>query len=636
MANKINSSRKIVALPTLGKVGINFYCASEKVVNLYERLNEFERQKTIRHLGLISNVFEGASHTRYEYLMLQAALTDLIDNVHKGSATASQGEIKINGKGYKGNGLIKSWFLLSNLGHARNTIGDEKSLLLFAIKQRGFRNHLLRPIRDTQLKEWSNSVIDEFQYTNFHHILSIRRIYKDLFRQIEEQDYFIQIYKLLLLSPDNITPKIDHSKLEQLKRLFSTVRGLSIVTIDGHYSHSPISCDLISTVLSADSVENSYKNRSLLDSIKPLLSTLHETLYLDREVLALQREYEVYALELLDNCPKTASSYENSIQKAQLKGLIKIKEGCFKHFSRLPISQRINPQTTFYSEFCDYLEVKKGCPGVDASLDRNPITGQKYADFIIDSKYFTTSVLPRFVFNICAIIRGQIKRLVASSGTEIRNLNIELKNRAKKEGIDLQKFDRILKSSRKTMGRIAWVAFKKEIFPSYKDLFWSILSHFIKDSYHIDIEIQNKQYDYFGMRFPKSDVGFLKGNIEQAIEEEKDDKNRVFELKHLFHASKRKYDGYIFVCLAQIKIYDLTKQPGERKVTDIDSSVIKAGEDKLIIELNESKNNKRKREKKAKVDLKKKLVPVLNEYAKGYRITEVKGYGAKLVIKCQA
>ena len=35
-------------------------------------INEFERQKQIRHLGLISNVFENGSHTRYEYLMLQA------------------------------------------------------------------------------------------------------------------------------------------------------------------------------------------------------------------------------------------------------------------------------------------------------------------------------------------------------------------------------------------------------------------------------------------------------------------------------------------------------------------------------------------------------------------------------------
>lgn len=635
MNTESKTSRKIVALPTLGKVGINFYCSSEKVVNLYESLNEFERQKNIRHLGLISNIFEGASHTRYEYLMLQAALTDLIDNIHKGSASASQGEIKVNGKSYKGNGLLKSWFLLSNLGHARNTIGDEKSLLLFSLKQKGFRTHLLRPIRDEKLRQWANFAIDKFQYTNFHHILSIRRLYKEISRQNDYQEFLLQLYKLLLIPSKNLTLKIDHNKLGQLKRIFSTVRALSIVTIDGHYSHSPISCDLISTVLSVDSYENSNRKQTLLDSIKPLLATLHETIYLDRNVLAIQREYEVNALKYLDKCNKDGSSYEKSIKKAKLEGLIDFNNRDLVHFSRLPISKRINREKTFYDEFCDYLKVKEGCTAVDASLDRNPITEQKYADFFIDSKKFTLNGLPQFVYNICAIIREQIKSLVANSGNEIRDLNSALKNNALKEGIETDKIKRILYASRKTMGRIAWVAFKKEIFPSYNDLFWSIISYFVKDFYHIDIEIQSNKYDYFGMRFPDRDVGFFKNNIEQAIEVEKDNEDRVFELKHLLYSSKRKYEGYVFVCLDQIKIYDLTKPPGARKVTDIDSSIIKVGENKLIIELNETKNNKRKREAKAVADLKKKLVPVLNDNSKGYRIHKVKNYGAKLVIKCQ-
>lgn len=101
------------------------------------------------------------------------------------------------------------------------------------------------------------------------------------------------------------------------------------------------------------------------------------------------------------------------------------------------------------------------------------------------------------------------------------------------------------------------------------------------------------------------------------------------------HSSKRNYEGYVFVCLARIKIFDQSKSPAERIITDIDSTVIKAGREKIVIELNESKNLKNNREKKAVKDIRKNLVPVLNRQAKGYRVREVKGFGGKLIIKCE-
>ena len=331
--------RKGAALPILGKINVNFYCSSSKVFDLYEKENEFERQKKIKHLGLISKVFEGASHTRYEYLMLQSCLADLLDNLHKGSATVAQGDIKIDGKIYSGNCLLKSWFLLSNFGHAKNTIGDEKSLLLFSLKQKGFRTSLINPIRDEKLFKWSDSVIDNFEYVNFHYILSIRRMYKSLSRQIDLQEELAKLYKLLLIKPSDLDYRVDHNKLEQLRRIFYTVRALAIIAIDGHYSHSPISIDLISTILSVDSLENTYKGIFILESFKPILSSLHESLYMDKYVLAIQREYEINSINELAKIKKNKRSYDSMIELSFNDGITNLNSVSLVPFFRMPISK---------------------------------------------------------------------------------------------------------------------------------------------------------------------------------------------------------------------------------------------------------------------------------------------------------
>ncbi|WP_176963357.1 hypothetical protein [Mariprofundus sp. NF] len=71
------------------------------------------------------------------------------------------------------------------------------------------------------------------------------------------------------------------------------------------------------------------------------------------------------------------------------------------------------------------------------------------------------------------------------------------------------------------------------------------------------------------------------------------------------------------------------------QTTDIDAVLLKISENSITLELFEAKNYKKKRENSAAKELRELLVPVLN--GKGsYRVTKVKGYGAKLVLKCTA
>jgi hypothetical protein len=625
--------RKITTIPILGKTGINFFCIAEKIAELYDNMDEFSRQKNIKHLGLVSRVIEGATHSRYEYVMLQAGITDLMDNLHKGSPTASQGSIKIDGKQYNGNAVLKAWFLLSNFGHAVNTIADEKALLLFANKQDGFKSQLLAPIRDEALKEWSKNIIDNFEYTKFHHILAIRKMYKNLPRKVELQNEIATIYKLLLLEEDLITNKVNLAKLAQLKRIFNTIRALSIVTIDGYYSHSPITLDLIPTILSIDSSESAYHGKFLSDSIEPLLNALHESIYLDKDVLTHERFYEIKSLEYLESLEKRNVRYEEALTKSLTEGLFNFTDCPLEHFTRLSITPIMQPKTSFYYEFRNLQTVKRGCRGVEALLDINPLTKIRYADFFIDKNKFEPKELPRFIFNIAQLIRLQINYMIENSSSDFREILNELKSNLVTKGVSSNLIDTTISESKNIINKHTWNVFKSDVFPSFKDLLWSILKFFLNSDYQIDIDSAKKEYDSFGMKIPEGDVGLLDENIIKAIGIEQNDEDRVHELNHLRKAANRKFNGYVFSCLSRITVYNRTKPPSEKIVTDIDSLVIKVSQTEFIIELNETKNYRNSREKKAAKELRKNLAPVINTRGIGYRIVEVKNFGAKLVLK---
>ncbi len=365
--------RKKVTLPSLGIISVNFYCASATIYEVYEKLKEFERQKKINHLGLITTEIDGATHTRYEYLMLQCALSDILDKLHKG--VVAQGTLKVAGKSYLGNGLLKTWFMLSNLGHLKNTYGDEKTLIQYALKRPGFKSRILTPIRSPLLKQWCKNVIENFEYHKFHYVIAIHRIYRELRRQVEKQDLIAMFAELLLVDVDTITLKVNHTRLIQLRSLFKKIRDISIVTIDGHYSHTPLTIDLMSSLVSFDEIEGGVFGGDISSSIQPLRRMLCEEIYLNPYVLANQRSYEVKALKSILELPNTNRTYDELITKGIHRGYLSQHKRSLIPFYRVEIPKEIQPDTAFYDEFRNVsLAAKKGSRNVEAYLDVNPYT----------------------------------------------------------------------------------------------------------------------------------------------------------------------------------------------------------------------------------------------------------------------
>jgi len=622
----VNNKNYNVAIPTLGMVNINFRGMSLNVIDLFEKTDEFNRQKRIKHLGLISKVFEGSSHSRYDYVMLQCALVDLVDNIHKGSPTLSLGELKVDGIRMSGNELLKSWFLLSNFGHTRYTFGDEKAITLYALKTPAFKRKLLKPILDTSLKTWGEEIIIQCDYTKMHYLLAVRRIYKETSRNIKLREQLIALVKLLVLQKSDIKFRINFEKLEQLKRLFNLIRKLSIISIDGHYSHMPVKIDLIASIVSLGTIEKTYSNQSLVNQLNPIISLLHEEIYLNKEVLEWQRSYEVESHLILSKF--RTSGIENLIEIAFQKGLIENPEKKLSHFARLKLDNLLKFEEDIKSNLDELAKIRIGCRDTEYGIDYNPIAKFQVIDLFLNEDKFENDYLPLFIFNICNYIsKVSIVTLEKTmpSIDQFSNKILQVNN----DIVDPLQLNKLLDEAKKVAVLEYNSSRASDMSLLYKEILWSLLRFLIKDKFIWDVNIQTKSYPQFVYSTGENEIN-LKSVFDLAISEEVD-KDRAFEIFQLKKSATRHFEGIILACLARITIYDITKAPSERIVTDIDSLLIKVNKENLVVEFHESKNT-RNAENKAKKDLKDKFVKVLNNNAKGYRIKEVKGMGAKLVV----
>lgn len=460
--------RKKATLASLGSVSVNFYCCASTMFEVYEKLNEFDRQKRINHLGLISGVLDGAKHTRYEYLMLQCALSDMLDKLYKG--VASQGTLSVDGARLQGNGLLKTWFMLSNLGHLKNTYGDEKSLIQYAIKRQGFRSRLLSPIRSQILKSWCDDVIVNFKYHKFHYVIAIYRIYKELRRQVVKQDEIVKYAELLLIDEDNLSYTLNLSRLVQLRSLFKKIRDLAIVTIDGHYSHTPLSINLISSIVSFDEIEGGVFGGDISSSIQPIRNMLVEDIYLDPLVLANQRSYEVASMKHMISLTNINSSYDTLIKASIHKGILNNHKNNLIPFYRVEIDKTIQSATSFYEEFRNIsVHIKRNCNRVDTYLDLNPFTKKRYVDFFIDED-FTTNDLPSFIYNIVTLLRGQISHLIENIGEKYYQLLSNVRESATEIGLEEALIEKIIAPTNDFVAMKVFDSAEKVLFPAFRNL----------------------------------------------------------------------------------------------------------------------------------------------------------------------
>ncbi|MHA7584304.1 hypothetical protein ACX12E_28545 [Paenibacillus vandeheii] len=613
-----------VSIPLLGVMNINFFDCAFITLDFYKKINEIERQKNIKHLGLISSIFDNVSHSRWDYLMLQCGITEITRKMHAGDADLALGSLKIDGITYNGEAILKSWFLLSNLGHAKNTLGDEKFLTNYLLNHTKMRRYVLNKIKDKDLKDYAAKIILRNDYSKLHHVLSILRVYM-LCNSRNSKNTFIVLLKSLLLNEFSKDYKVDSHKLDRLKATFYMIRQLSIISIDSHYSHLPIKIDLMSAIINLKSFAS---NKNGL--IRSLSNSLYTDLYLESNVICRQAEY---SLEMRRIFEQNKFSFDEIFKESLFTTeLIKIESPEFIPFSKVTLENDMfkGDHVRLKNKLSSMLNKLKG---FIFDVDINPISNEAYINFFI-SKSISSSNLKKLIFAIVSYLDTLLNEIVQYHDSNILDIAFRLDKLSEANSSLTAELEAI----KEKITEVTYSNFSQLHYPKlnkvFEMFFLDVLRYFLKGE-SLVLHIEKNSYHHFGFLAPDFEQKNY-GMIQLAMEEENainDNQDRVHELEQLNNSVNRKFNGFKLFLISRTKILDMSKSPDKRLQTDIDSAILTISEDSTTLDLHEAKNNKNGRESNATKDIKKKLVPLINTRGFGYRVLVNKGYGAKLRIK---
>ena len=135
-------------LPDYGDIDIKLYDFTEQIYDFLNRdiPDEIYRLKKLDQLGLISEVYEGTHHSKWEYILIQLFLSQLLKQNEKATGLGSNVSLKSK-KQISQIDLINSWSLLLNIGHLHRTLSCERYWFNKIIDNQNIQKFLLEKLQ---------------------------------------------------------------------------------------------------------------------------------------------------------------------------------------------------------------------------------------------------------------------------------------------------------------------------------------------------------------------------------------------------------------------------------------------------------------------------------------------------------
>lgn len=304
-------------VPQLGKVSAKLYEYSAQTYNLLDYYGHIKKLRTIDQLGVIRNVYEGAHHSRWEYVMLQLSLihrlsveTDEKDRkVARGLGLGSS-NIEFQGRCPTGADILQMWTLLLNAGHLPGTFATERALLKSCKKHRDLQRTIRQGLPgETRVRQYFTEILREDDIYSFHKILIcfyLERYRKYILNQSRFVDFLQEIMSFYLFPSD------DHRESqENYCRLFRRIRQISYLFLDFQYGPIPVDFDLGAIFFNLqDYVHDLFRQQS-----SPMIGALN-----DFETLLSRNMYHGAdsIRELAGHAEKIEKAVDKDIQNHQL------------------------------------------------------------------------------------------------------------------------------------------------------------------------------------------------------------------------------------------------------------------------------------------------------------------------------
>lgn len=290
-------------VPGLGELKSDLYENSSKAYNLLKENGHIDRLKDIDQLGVIRNVYEGAHHSRWEYVMMQLGIlhrlnttdVDLGFKPSKGTGLGSNLSIGNNKPTYLE--IIQMWILLLNMGHLPGTFSSEKALIKCIKEDSTLRKIVYDSLPSEDTKKYFENIIENESIYEFHKILSFFYLskYKEKYTESDPDliDYLVKVLEYNCIGSHVIDKfnEYDDSNKEAferarnyLKQIFFKVRQISYLYLDSKYGPTPFNFELETVLINLPEYVNnlfidgdSYIAQSINDFDKLLSATIYQS-----------------------------------------------------------------------------------------------------------------------------------------------------------------------------------------------------------------------------------------------------------------------------------------------------------------------------------------------------------------------
>jgi len=220
------------AFPDLGHISIPLKEEAKELYNLIESETKLGVRffQELDHLGKLTEVYQGAHHSRWEYIFLQIYLIHNLNELHAGLRLSS--EIKVDSVEISSIAeLLKCWVLLSNFGHIDGIFESERVWFEILKENDEIGNYFISALPDGYFKTYATKIFREDEYYHLYYLicaLFLNGFVKK--RRVSKFKKFITILEALL------KPSPAGSKLENAKVIYKKIRQACYTMLDLNFS----------------------------------------------------------------------------------------------------------------------------------------------------------------------------------------------------------------------------------------------------------------------------------------------------------------------------------------------------------------------------------------------------------------
>lgn len=271
------------------KVQIDYYPYATELCEELDKIGIMHRIKEIPQLGVI-RVKKRLSKTRYDYMMLQLYLHQLIKNNLQGDLRLTYNNY-INANEFRDDykyidkinkpsigDILQLLTIVYNIGHFYNTFTSSRAVVILASEDKKFFNMIINASESERFKNAAKKILNDKNYQRLHLLNSIL-----ILEKCDQTKSSISLALEILYSylGEELLP--DESKLKYAFSIFRSVRTVSYAAYDLQISETPITIDLCNEkamVLLLKELLSEYNNtQPSKNMIKSITKLLDDTVY---------------------------------------------------------------------------------------------------------------------------------------------------------------------------------------------------------------------------------------------------------------------------------------------------------------------------------------------------------------------